>query len=72
MAENPYQAYVDSIMADGVAEMAFIIGHKGDLYATNCPIQQMPVYEFDVLQEDDSTKKEVIDEKVNLVEALEN
>jgi hypothetical protein len=45
MAEG-YKPYVDYILANQVAETAYIITHQGAICATNLPIQAFPQYNF--------------------------
>ena len=67
-----YKPYVDYIMAGNVAETAYILSKEGAICATSLPIQQMPQYQFDLEDENnpDVTHKVVIDERVNLLDAL--
>ncbi len=69
---NPYQGYVDNLMAQAVCETAYLISHQGAICATNLPIQAFPSYDFDLVDENDNTTKVVIDECKNLVDALEH
>ncbi len=71
---NAYQPYVDYILNGGVAETAYIISHQGAICATNLPITQFPSYNFAIEDEKDPsvTHNIVVDERVNLLEALAN
>lgn len=69
-----YKPYVDYILAGGVAETAYILSKEGAICGTNLPIQQLPSYEFDLVDENDPnvTHKVVVDERNNLLEAIAN
>lgn len=69
-----YKPYVDYILAQGVAETAYILSHEGAICATNLPIKEMPRYEFELEDEKDPNVKNkiVVDERLNLLEALAN
>ena len=69
-----YKPYVDYLTAGGVAETAYILSKEGAICGTNLPIQQMPSYEFDLVDAEDpnKTSKVVIDERAILIEALAN
>lgn len=69
-----YKPYVDYILAQGVAETAYILSHEGVICATNLPIKEMPRYEFEIEDEKDPNIKHkiVVDERLNLLEALAN
>ena len=71
---DAYKPYVDYITAGGVAETAYILSKEGALCGTNLPIQQLPSYEFDLVDDSnpDVTHKVVVDERGNLLEALAN
>ena len=71
---DAYKPYVDYITNGGVAETAYILSREGAICATNLPIQQLPSYEFDLVDDDnpDKTHKVVVDERTNLLEALSN
>jgi hypothetical protein len=42
--------------AGGVAETAYILSKEGAICGTNLPIQQMPSYNFDLVDENDPNK----------------
>ena len=69
-----YKPYVDYITAGQVAETAYILSREGAICGTSLPIQAMPHYEFDLVDENDPniTHKVVVDERVNLLEAISN
>lgn len=67
-----YAPYLNMIVADGVAETAYILSTEGAICATNLPIKELPRYEFDLEQDDGTSAKIVVDERVNLLEALAN
>lgn len=67
-----YKPYVDYICANGVAETAYILSKEGVICATNLPIQQMPQYNFNFEDENGNVTPIVVDERVNLLEALAN
>lgn len=69
-----YKPYVDYILAGGVAETAYILSHQGAVCGTNLPIQQLPSYNFELEDENDPSKTHnvVVDERVNLLEAIGN
>lgn len=69
-----YKPYVDYLLAGGVAETAYIISHEGAICGTNLPIKQFPAYNFELEDEKDPNIKHsvVVDERVNLIEALNN
>lgn len=69
-----YKPYVDYIMAGSVAETAYILTKEGAICGTNLPIQALPQYNFELEDENDPTKKHniVVDERVNLLEAVKN
>lgn len=69
-----YKPYVDYIVAGGVAETAYILTKEGVICATNLPIQALPQYNFELEDENDPAKKHpiVVDERVNLLEAIGN
>ena len=69
-----YKAYVDNISSGNVAETVYIISHEGAICATSLPIDKFPVYEFDMEDAKDPSKTEkiVLDERVNLIDALNN
>lgn len=71
---NAYQPYVDYILNGGVAETAYILTHQGAVCGTNLPIQQLPVYNFELEDEKDPNVKHtvIVDERANLIEALAN
>ena len=73
MAEA-YKPYVDYLLAGGVAETAYIISHEGAICGTNLPINKFPAYNFELEDEKDPNIKHnvVVDERVNLIEALNN
>ncbi len=69
-----YKPYVDYILAGGVAETAYILSKEGAICATNLPIQQLPQYNFELVDDEDPSKthKIVVDERTNLLEAIAN
>lgn len=69
-----YKPYVDYILNGGVAETAYILSREGAVCGTNLPIKQLPAYEFDLVDENnpDVTHKVVVDERSNLLEAIQN
>lgn len=69
-----YKPYLDYITAGGVAETAYILSREGAICGTTLAIKEMPRYEFDLVDENnpDVTHKIVVDERVNLLEALSN
>lgn len=69
-----YKPYIDYIMAGGVAESAYILSRQGQVCGSSLNIKEMPRYEFDLEDEKDPNKKHkiVVDERANLLEALEN
>lgn len=71
---DAYKPYVDYILASGVAETAYILSREGAVCGTNLPIKELPRYEFDLVDDEnpDKTHKVVVDERVNLLEALAN
>lgn len=71
---DAYRPYVDYITSGGVAETAYILTRQGQVCASNLGIKEMPRYEFELEDEKDPTKKHkvLVDERVNLLEALEN
>ncbi len=64
-----YKPYIDYILADGVAETAYILSRDGTLLNTNLPITTMPTYNYELEDEKDPTKTHtiVVDEKASLV-----
>ena len=60
--------------AGGAAETAYILSKEGAICGTNLPIQAMPTYNFDLVDEEDPDKTHnvVVDERANLLEALNN
>ena len=71
---DAYKPYVDFILNGGVAETSYILSREGAVCGTNLPIQQLPSYEFDLVDDEDPNKthKVVVDERANLLEALNN
>ena len=71
---DAYKPYIDYLTNGGVAETAYILSREGALCATNLPIQQLPSYEFDLVDDDnpDKTHKVVVDQRANLMDALSN
>ena len=69
-----YKPYIDYITAGGVAETAYILSKEGAICGTNLPIQQLPQYNFALVDDEnpDKTHNIVVDERVNLLEALAN
>lgn len=69
-----YKPYVEFLTAGNVAETAYILSKEGAICGTNLPVQQMPQYEFDLVDAEnpDKTHKVVVDEKTNLLDALSN
>lgn len=67
-----YKPYVDYITAGNVAETAYILSHEGAVCGTSLPITEMPRYELEVEDETGNKKKVVVDERVSLLEALNN
>jgi hypothetical protein len=69
-----YKPYIDYILAGNVAETAYIITHEGAICGTNLPIKEFPRYEFALEDEKNPsiTHKIVVDERLNLLEALKN
>jgi len=69
-----YKPYVDYITAGGVAETAYILSKEGAICGTNLPIQALPQYNFELEDEQDPSKTHniVVDERVNLLEAINN
>ena len=69
-----YKQHIDYIMAGGVAETAYILSKEGAICGTNLQIQQLPSYEFDLVDDEnpDVTHKIVVDERANLIDALGN
>lgn len=43
-----YQQYINTILASGVAETAYIIAKNGAICATNLPIKELPTYNFQI------------------------
>lgn len=70
-----YKPYIDYILAGGVAETAYILSKQGAICGTNLPnLKELPRYEFELEDEKNPSKKNkvVVDERVNLIEALDN
>ena len=65
-----YKGYIDYITAGGMAETAYMISHEGAICGTNLPIQAFPSYEFDLEDDNGKVNKIVVDERVNLIDAL--
>jgi hypothetical protein len=59
-------------MAGGVAETAYILSKEGVICATSQPIQQLPQYNFALEDDKGNTSNIIVDERVNLIEALAN
>lgn len=71
---DAYKPYVEYITAGNVAETAYILSKEGAICGTNLPIEAMPAYNFELEDENDPNVKHqvVVDEKNNLLEALQN
>ncbi len=69
-----YKPYVDYITNGGVAETAYILSKEGALCGTNLPIQELPKYNFDLVDAEDPNKTHnvIVDERANLIDALHN
>lgn len=67
-----YKPYVDYIMASGVAETAYILSKDGVVCGTSLPIKELPKYNFEYEDEKNVKHQVVVDERVNLLEAIAN
>ncbi len=67
-----YKPYLDYITSGTVAETAYILSREGAICATNLPIQQLPQYNFDLEDDKGQVTKIIVDERVNLLEAIGN
>ena len=69
-----YKPYIDYITSGGVAETAYVLSREGASCGTNPPIQALPQYNFALEDENNPDLKHniVVDERVNLLEALAN
>ena len=58
-----YKPYIDFIVSGGVAETAYLLSLQGAICGTNLPIQAMPQYNFDLVDDKDPNKthKVVVD-----------
>ena len=70
-----YKPYLDYITDGGAAESAYILSRQGVICATNLPnLKELPRYEIGQVDDKDlkTVKTIIVDERVNLMEALDN